>query len=158
MKTHSDPVGQVIRLRSDLIASGASHTAAIDSIFSRDPDLHAQFAAVVRSNPGALSLAAQAEAERRIVAKMGEGMTRQRAAAAVFSSNPELQQALRGQPAPAQQSSAGRPACVAEVERRVEALKATGLSHARSVSQVFALDPTLHAEYRRAHQHNHRGT
>lgn len=153
---YPDPVSEVQRRSSELAARGVSQLDALGQIFAADPALHAEYASAVRSNPAALAATVKADVDRKVAAKVAGGMSHQEAVFSLWREDPALQRryAEACLVRPAAKSPHAKPACVAEVDRRVAALKRDGVAHPDAVFKVFREDPALHTEYLRAHRTN----
>jgi hypothetical protein len=155
----TNPIAEVYQLRSQLVAAGVAPSAAMGRVLSENPALQMAYGRAVRRDPAALGTAAKVEAERLVAAKVAAGMSRTDAVCEVFRKDPDLQARViaAGRPAATTahtQPTASRPSkpqCVAEVERRVAALKARGVDHPEAVVRVFKADPALHRQYLAAH-------
>jgi hypothetical protein len=111
---------------------------------------------------------ARAELDERVAARMkSRRLPRHEAARAVLGERPKLRARLLTEDRAARQAG-GSPAAgdtagegyragaaavdpIAEVDRRIKALEARGVGHAKACCEVFASDPELHRRYLAAH-------
>jgi hypothetical protein len=159
--TYENPVAEMEARVSQYMQRGMDKATAQVAVMEADPVLQREYGQAMRNHPRVAGAAARTEVAQRIQAEQQKspGLSRAQAGMRVFRKNEQLRQRFvaAGQKqappadAPAPISEKEKMEIVAEVERRVGCLKATGVPHGKAVCLVFARDAELHWRYLSAH-------